>query len=130
MTETILNPDKLSPEFWVWETNHESVWGVEGNPFFVVRNGEMRFHARRELDDDVEIIRYTDRLERFGITTDKELEAWLDKGDEYFHSAMNPWFEVWSANDTEYYSEPMFNAQEAKEFAIKLFAEFPDGIPS
>ena len=83
MNETIIKKDQLSPEFHVWETGQEEVWGTRTNPFFVIRNGEMRIHARRELDGDVEIIRYTDQLIRFGIDTDEKLKEWLDKGDEY-----------------------------------------------
>lgn len=128
MNETIIKKDQLSPEFHVWETGQEEVWGTRTNPFFVIRNGEMRIHARRELDGDVEIIRYTDQLIRFGIDTDEKLKEWLDKGDEYFYVSMNPWYEVLSVNDAEYFSEPIFDAHEAINFSKELQDRYTDGV--
>ena len=128
MNETIINKDRLSPEFYVWETGQEEVWGTRNNPFFVIRNGEMRIHARRELDGDVEIIRYTDQLIRFGIDTDEKLKEWSDKGDEYFYVSMNPWYEVISVNDKHYFSEPIFDVHEAINFAKELQDKYTDGV--
>ena len=126
--ETKINTDKLSPEFYVWENDHEEVWANKDNPFFVVRNGEMRIIVKSAEDESQEIIRYTDRLERFGITTDKELEEWAGKSEELFSVVNNPWFEIWSVKDTEFFSEPYFDLKEAIAQAEVMLAEYPTGI--
>ena len=127
--ETKINTDKLSPEFYVWENDHEEVWANKDNPFFVVRNGEMRIVARQDAEDDsTEIVRYTDALEKFGITNDKELEEWYRKGEELFSVGMNPWFEIWSVKDQEFFSEPFFDLKEAIAHAEVMLAEYPTGI--
>ena len=123
-----INTDKLSPEFYVWENDYEEVWATESNPFFVIRNGEMRIIVRRSADDEIsELIRYSDILERFGITTDKELEEWSKKED-VFSVINNPWFEIWSVKDTEFYSEPFFDLKEAIAYAEKMLEQYPTGI--
>ena len=126
--ETKINTDKLAPEFFVWENEHEEVWANKDNPFFVVRNGEMRIIVKSAEDESQEIIRYTDALEKFGITTDKELEEWAGKSEELFSVSMNPWFEVWSVKDTEFFSEPFFDLKEAIAHAEVMLAEYPTGI--
>lgn len=128
MEERKINEQKLAPEFYVWENDHEEVWAIESNPFFVVRNGEMRIIVKSAEDESQEIIRYTDALEKFGITTDKELEEWSGKSEELFSVGMNPWFEVWSVKDTEFYSEPYFDLKEAIAQAEVMLAEYPTGI--
>jgi len=128
MEERKINEQKLAPEFYVWENDHEEVWATKSNPFFVIRNGEMRIIVRRSADDEIsELIRYSDILERFGITTDKELEEWSKKED-VFSVVNNPWFEIWSANDTEFYSEPFFDLKEAIAYAEKMLEQYPTGI--
>jgi len=128
MEERKINEQQLSPEFYVWENDYEEVWATESNPFFVIRNGEMRIIVRRSADDEIsELIRYSDLLERFGITTDKELEEWSKKED-VFSVINNPWFEVWSVKDTEYYSEPFFDLKEAIAYAEKMLEQYPTGI--
>jgi hypothetical protein len=126
--ETKINTDKLAPEFFVWENDHEEVWGVESNPFFVVRNGEMRIIVKSAEDESQEIIRYTDALEKFGITTDKELEEWAEKSEDLFSVANNPWFEIWSVKDQEFFSEPFFDLKEAIAYAEKMLEQYPTGI--
>ncbi len=128
MEERKINEQKLAPEFYVWENDYEEVWATESNPFFVIRNGEMRIIVRRSADDEIsELIRYSDILERFGITTDKELEEWSKKED-VFSVINNPWFEIWSVKDTEFFSEPFFDLKEAIAQAEVMLAEYPTGI--
>lgn len=93
------------------------VWEREGNPFYVLRCGEMRIHARHKLTDDYEVIRYTDRLESFGIKTDADLHKWSDKGEDYFDWVNNSWFEVVHEDEGDYSSEPLHSLDEAIEFA-------------
>ena len=127
MTETIIHPDKTDPAFYVWETSHESVWGVPDNPFFVVRNGEMRINYTL-ASGDVDVIRYTDQLERTGITTDSQLQQAEQQDQIVFIN--NAWFEVWSVKDTDFFSDPIFSAVEAIQKAKDLKVEFPNGIVS
>jgi hypothetical protein len=90
--------------------------------FYVVRNGEMRIHARATLDEEPTVIRYTDQLEAFGVKTDADLTAWTDKGDEYFTWVNNAWFEVWDAENPDYYSEVIHELDLAIENAQELIA--------
>ena len=71
-----------NPEFYVNCDGGEYVW--HGTRFSVVRQGEMRI-----LHND-DIIRYTDRLEYNGITTDEQLEK-LYQDNKVIH---NPWYEI------------------------------------
>lgn len=125
MTETIIHPDKTDPAFYVWETNYESVWGVPENPFFVVRNGEMRINYTLP-SGDTEVIRYTDNLEKLGIETDSQLQE--AEQSEKLVFINNAWFEVWSAKDTDYFSDPIFDVVEAIQKAKDLKVEFPNGV--
>jgi hypothetical protein len=128
MEERKINEQKLAPEFYVWENDHEEVWANKNNPFFVVRNGEMSIIVK-DAQGDREIIRYTDRLEKFGITNDKELGEWYSKdGEDVFFVRNNPWFEIWSVKDTEFFSEPFFDLKEAIAHAEVMLAEYPTGI--
>ena len=117
MSET----EKLDSAFYTNGPGTEVVWEQEGCDYYVVRNGEMRIHATRD-DGSIEVIRYTDQLERFGITNDKELAEWTNKGEEVFYWDMNSWFEVYTEKDTEFFSEPIHDLQEAIKFA-KEFRE-------
>lgn len=113
------------PAFYTMSPAAETVWqDSENKRFFVVRNGEMRIHARYNIDDAHIVIRYTDQLESFGVKTDQQLEEWTDKGDEFFHWANNSWFEVWDSNDTDYFSDPIFELDSAIEYAKTLHAQF------
>lgn len=100
----------------VWDNN------TGNGRFYVVRNGEMRIHARTTLDEEPTVIRYTDQLERFGVKTDADLQAWTDKGDEYFTWVNNAWFEVWDAENPDYYSEVIHELDLAIENAQALIA--------
>jgi hypothetical protein len=100
----------------VWDNN------TGNGRFYVVRNGEMRIHARTTLDEEPTVIRYSDQLERFGVKTDADLQAWTDKGDEYFTWVNNAWFEVWDAENPDYYSEPIHELDLAIENAQELIA--------
>jgi hypothetical protein len=88
--------------FYVWSNDYEIVWQDSTLPdprFYVARNGEMRIHARKELDAEYQVLRYTDDLRDFGINTDDDLRAWEAKGEQYFIWDNNPWFEVCSRKD-------------------------------
>jgi hypothetical protein len=100
----------------VWDNN------TGNGRFYVVRNGEMRIHARTTLDEEPTVIRYSDQLERFGVKTDADLQAWTDKGDEYFTWVNNAWFEVWDAENPDYYSEVIHELDLAIENAQALIA--------
>jgi hypothetical protein len=66
--------NRKDPSFYVNSPSAETVWQEESNRFFVVRNGEMRIHAKKNAEDDhTEVIRYTDALVDFGITDDTAL---------------------------------------------------------
>jgi hypothetical protein len=118
---------RQDPAFYVNEAGHEVVWQKDDNRFYVIRNGEMRIHAKGDFDTTV--IRYTDRLEDFGITTDEELAEWTDKGDEFFSWANNAWFEVVDTKDPNYYSEPYHELNDAIGQAEVLLAEFGNDNP-
>lgn len=87
--------------FYTNTAGTEIVWdGDENGRFYVLRNGEMRIHAITE-DGVGWIIRYTDQLEKFGITTDEELQAWTDKGEVVFDWIDNSWFELVDNDDPD-----------------------------
>jgi hypothetical protein len=122
-----INKEKLDPAVYVWENSFEEVWGVEGNPFFVVRNGEMRIITNNETENRV-VIRYTDQLNDFGIKNDKELAEWSDKGEEVFSWVHNAWFEIFSVKDLDWNSDPFHDLQEAADYAKELFKKYPEGV--
>jgi hypothetical protein len=87
--------------FYTNTAGMEIVWDGDPNGrFYVVRNGEMRINAITDAGV-AWIIRYTDQLEQFGITTDEELQAWTDKGEPVFNWINNSWFELVDNNDPE-----------------------------
>ena len=87
-----------NPEFYVNCDGGEYVW--RGQRFSVVRQGEMRIL----YNDD--IIRYTDRLEYNGITTDEQLEKLYQD-----HKVMNnPWYEIEEDNvESENFSPDVYH---------------------
>jgi hypothetical protein len=104
-------------EILYWD-NAES----ETRRFYVSRNGEMRIYARKNLEDDHTVIRYTDQLEDFGITNDSELREWEDKGEEYFSWVNNSWFEVCSRKEgDEDLALIVHELDEAKELVDSLY---------
>ena len=110
--------------FYVWSNDYEIVW--QDNPrFYVARNGEMRINIRKSTDDEYSVVRYTDDLRDFGINTDAELEAFADKGEDYFIWDNNPWFEVCSRTEgDEDLSEVFHNFDEAIAQALVLWDEY------
>jgi hypothetical protein len=98
--------------FYTNEAGLEFVWEEPSCDYFVVRNGEMRIHATNG-DGSIEVIRYTDKLEEFGITTDKQLAEWTEKGEEVFSWVNNSWFEVHTDKDLEFFSEPYHSLGDA-----------------
>ena len=117
--------------FYTNSAGTEVVWESREFPrFYVVRNGEMRIHAKRGAAEfDPTVIRYTDQLEEFGIKTDEQLNEWTDKGDEYFLWVNNSWFEVYDEKDKDWFSEPIDNLTEAVEFAESLQKKYADVVP-
>lgn len=119
----IINSDAA---FYVNSPSAETVWEDADNPrFFVVRNGEMRIHAKKEIGDEhTEVIRYSDQLRDFGIDSDELLEEWGKKDEAQFAWVNNAWFEVWDSNDSDYYSEPYHSLDDAIGQAQVLQAEY------
>jgi hypothetical protein len=103
----------------------EIVWQEKNCDYYVIRNGEMRIHAVNDLaaDKSIQVIRYTDQLEKFGINTDSELEEWSSKDEEIFSWVNNSWFEIWNDNDSEFYSDAIHDLSEAVEFAKTMEKE-------
>lgn len=96
----IKNSPKQDSAFYTMSADYEIVWeNADARRFYVARNGEMRINARKNLNDDYTVIRYTDQLEDFGITNDTELREWEDKGQDYFEYDNNSWFEVCSRTE-------------------------------
>ena len=109
--------------FYTNEAGTETVWdNCPHKRFYVVRAGEMRIHATKDGYDTV--IRSTGQLEDFGITDDAALAVWSAKGEEVFSWVHNSWFEVYDANDAEWYSDPIHAFDEAVEFALSLSEKY------
>lgn len=87
--------------FYVYSNEWQTLWQTEGNTRYVVRNGEMRLFARTNVENDYAVIRYSDDLEKVGVTTEAELRELEARGEDYFYWADNPWFEVWDTEDAE-----------------------------
>jgi hypothetical protein len=89
--------------------------------FYVVSTGEMRilYHPDPESSEQ-QILRYTDDLEKIGIETDSDLEAFNALGDEMFEWVNNPWFEIYDREDGDFFSEPMYELDEAISLAVEL----------
>ena len=102
------------------------VWEEDNNPFYVRCVGEMRIHAT-DKDGDTVVIRYTDRLEDFGIKNDQQLAEWSNKGEEVFSWVNNSWFEIYSTEDPDFVSEPLHDLDEAIGQAKVFLTEYPDG---
>jgi hypothetical protein len=98
--------------FYTNQAGSEIVWQKIDNPFYVVRNGEMRIHYSPDLENQ-QVIRYTDQLEAIGVKTDEDLEKFTALGDEVFSWVNNSWFEVLNDDDPDYYSEPYHALEDA-----------------
>jgi hypothetical protein len=125
-----LDPEvRRDASFYTWSFDYELVWADftrgEEPRFRVYRNGEMRIHARKSLDSDFEVLRYTDDLESFGIKTDADLREWEAKGAEYFEWDNNPWFEVVSvlAGDEDFH-DVCHDLHDAVRFAEELWSRY------
>lgn len=116
MTNYATDPNRQDSSFYTDEQGTQLVWSREGNPFAVYREGEMRIHAMKNGHEQV--IRYTDRLEEFGITNDKELGEWSAK-EELFDWVNNSWFVVLHETDREWFSEPFHTLDDAIAYAEK-----------
>ena len=110
---------KLSPEFYVWESNYEYVYNLTpyGN-YEIVRNGEMRY-AYKNADGTEDILRYTTDLFGKDIKTDTQLEQAIEDGT--IEVIDNPWFEVWNLKDDSEEYEVFFDLNEARSLAQKLY---------
>ena len=98
--------------FYTNDAGLEVVWEEESFTYYVVRNGEMRIHATNG-DGSIEVIRYTDGLKEFGITTDQQLGEWTDKGEDIFSWVNNSWFEVHTEKDLDFYSDSYHSLEQA-----------------
>lgn len=99
----------------------QDVWlGEDGKSrFYVVRNGEMRIHAKKTVDGAETIIRYSDQLEEFGVKNDEDLNSWSENA-ELFNWVNNSWFEVWDRENADYYSDVLEDLDSAIEYASAL----------
>lgn len=113
-----------SPEFYVYEAGIEQIWAdPTKNNFYVMRNGEMRYHLYKdEEQDDYEVIKYTSDFFELGIKTDKDLEELLDTNK--LESLNNPWFEIFNDQDEFWeYGDVFFELDTAIATAIQLGKE-------
>jgi len=88
--------DKNDAAFYVNDNNYEIVF--ECGRFAVIRNGDMRINIRLNKSDEWSALRYTQDLEKWGITTDEQLNSWAEQSD-LFEWWDSPWFEVVDKND-------------------------------
>jgi hypothetical protein len=108
--------------FYTYSPDSEIAWKDFKNEciYFVARVGEMRIHAT-DKQGIRWVIRYTDDLEEFGITNDRELAEWSMKGEDVFSWVNNSWFEVFSHNDPDFSEEnSIHDLAEAINHAKKL----------
>lgn len=119
--------DRKDPSFYVNDVKAEEVFDQKSERFYVIRNGEMRIHAKLSSGDFAyEVIRYTDQLERFGIKSDADLNEWSEKGTEFFNWIDVPWFEIADRRYPEYESGLIGTFDEAVEqakFMLSLYGE-------
>ena len=103
---------RSDPAFYVDFGNSQEVWSSDDCDFYVIRAGEMRL-VYKPNSDEQEVLRYTDDLLAKGIECDEDLP---DDGEDYYW-AHNAWFEVWNKNDSHWFSDPMFDIDEAIAYA-------------
>jgi hypothetical protein len=92
----------------------EIVWSDSECDFYVVACGETRLLYVDEQGKEYNIRQPAD-LEEAGIKSDTDLKRLADKDLLTWYN--NPWFEVYSDSDLDYYSEPIFELDEAVAFA-------------
>jgi hypothetical protein len=109
--------------FYTHGAGVQDVWlGDDGESrFYVVRNGEMRIHAKKTVDGEETIIRYSDQLEEFGVKTDEQLHNLTENG-ELFNWINNSWFEVWDRENSDSYSDVVDELDAAISYAKELCA--------
>jgi hypothetical protein len=78
--------------------------------------------ANGEDRENPTIIRYSDTLDGYGVTTDAELIALENKGEEVLEYVNNAWFEVWDANDP--YGEDISNVYHSVDDAVDVCRSF------
>jgi hypothetical protein len=96
------------PIFYVNSPSWEIVWTKSDCDYFVIRNGELRINYKDK------VVRYSDDLASIGITCDDDIER------EQYVLADNPWFEVMSKSDPDWFSDPIFDIDEAYVLCMKL----------
>ncbi len=82
--------------FYTNSNDYEIVF--DGERFAVIRNGEMRINIRKSVNDEWSVLRYTEDLEGWGITTDEELDKWSEQTG-LFEWWNNSWFEIVDKRD-------------------------------
>jgi hypothetical protein len=111
--------NRQDPAFYNWGGGSEIVWQKPEHDFYVVRAGEMRIHYKE--GDAEETLRYTSDLDELGIDTDKKLAEIGERlGEEGFSWVNNSWFEIYSNEDSDFFSEPLHELDEAIVNAIRL----------
>jgi hypothetical protein len=108
----------------VYEAGIEQIWADPSkNNFYVMRNGEMRYHLyNNEEQDDYEVIKYTSDFFELGINTDKDLEELIDTNR--LECLNNPWFEIFHDQDEMWeYGDVFFELDTAIATAIELGKE-------
>jgi len=111
--------NRQSPEFYKWGAGSDIVYYTTN--FEVACVGEMRIYVSYKNASGLieRTIRYADDLEQLGINTDKDLQKYHDLGEESFCVDLNPWFEVYSTENHETYSDPIYELDEAIALAVK-----------
>ena len=126
----VIPEDKQQAEFYVNSSEYETYALLEykDRVLHVARNGEMYISIPAEdletgewVENDVNICRYTDELERFA-ETDQELtdllHLWsVEREYEIYHN--NPWWEVWN-DDVLPDGEVVDSFYEAVDWAVEF----------
>jgi len=100
------------PVFYVNGNGYEFVYDKAGARYAVFRNGDMRINIRLNEGDEWSVLRYTQDLEKWGITTDEQLDSWSEQIG-LFEWVDNAWFEIDSDEDTDYESVVYHNLSDA-----------------
>jgi len=106
---------RQSPEFYrgfgcIWTKGDYSVHCV----------GEMLIHFLDPETNREYTITYPDDLDEIGLKKDSDFQEFFALGEEYFFQTYNPWFEIWKESDPDFYSEPIYELDEAVNLALDL----------
>lgn len=106
--------------FYQNDASPQVVW--DGNDrFYVERVGEMLI-IYTNPEGNTNYIRTTADLAEHGITNDKALAEYTEKGEEVFCWRNNSWFEIWDEQEGAYLDgEIWHDLDEAVERAIHLY---------